>query len=74
MKNDIKNIPWHSRFDLPGITFVLFLLLALSSIPALEGSGRDLDYLGNFLRFLDQFFPPDWSILRQTMEGLWETI
>ena len=74
MKNDTKNIPWHSRFDLPSITFVLFLLLALGSLPALEGSGRDLDYLGNFLRFLDQFFPPDWSILGQTMEGLWETI
>ena len=74
MKHENQTIPWHSRFDLPGTTFILFLLLAFSSLPALEGSGRDLDYWGNLSRFLDQFFPPDWSIFAQTMAGLWETI
>lgn len=74
MKGDEQKIPWHSRFDLPGITFVLFLFLVISSLPALEGSGRNLDYLGNLLRFFDQFFPPDWSILGSTLQGLWETI
>jgi len=74
MNPEMNKMPWYSRLDLPGVTFILFLLLAASSLPALEGSGRDLDYWGNFLRFTDQFFPPDWSILGQTMEGLWETI
>ncbi len=74
MTSDKTTIPWHSRFDLPTVTFLLFLLLAFGSLPALEGSGRDLDYWGNLLRFVDQFFPPDWSILDQTLAGLWETV
>ena len=67
-------LPWHSRFDLLGVTFLLFLLGALGSLPAIEGSGRDLDYLGNLGRFASQFFPPDWSILDRTLEGLLETV
>ncbi len=57
-------LPWHSRFDLLGVTFLLFLAAALGALPAIEGSGRDLDYLGNLSRFAAQFFPPDWSISR----------
>ena len=67
-------LPWHSRFDLLGVTFLLFLLGALGSFPNIEGSGRDLDYLGNLGRFASQFFPPDWSILDRTLEGLLETV
>ena len=55
-------------------TFLLFLLGALGSFPNIEGSGRDLDYLGNLGRFASQFFPPDWSILDRTLEGLLETV
>jgi phosphonate transport system permease protein len=67
-------LPWHSRFDLLGITFLLFLLGALGALPSIEGSGRDLDYWGNLSRFTSQFFPPDWSILDRTLEGLLETV
>ncbi|MAH26524.1 MAG: phosphonate ABC transporter, permease protein PhnE [Opitutae bacterium] len=67
-------LPWHSRFDLLGITFLLFLIGAFGSLPSIEGSGRDLDYWGNLSRFSSQFFPPDWSILDRTLEGLLETV
>ena len=74
LKTENPQIAWHSRFDLQGITFFLFIILTFSSLPALEGSGRDLDYWGNIKRFAVQFFPPDWSILNQTIGGIWETI
>lgn len=67
-------LPWHSRFDLLGVTFLLFLVGALGSMSAIEGSGRDLDYWGNLSRFAAQFFPPDWSILNRTVQGLVETV
>lgn len=69
-----RELPWHSRFDLLGVTFLLFLLGALGSLPAVEGSGRNLDYWGNISRFASQFFPPDWSILGRTFEGIIETV
>ena len=74
MNSKSPQLPWHSRFDLQGITFALFILLGISSLPALEGSGRDLDYWGNLKGFLDQFLPPDFDILPQTLAGIWETI
>jgi phosphonate transport system permease protein len=67
-------LPWHSRFDLLGVTFLIFLAGAFSALPSIEGSGRDLDYLGNLTRFTSQFFPPDWSILDRTLSGLLETV
>jgi phosphonate transport system permease protein len=67
-------MPWHSRFDLLGVTFILFLAASLGAIPSIEGSGRNLDYLGNLSRFAAQFFPPDWSILERTLIGLLETV
>lgn len=67
-------LPWHSRFDLLGITFLLFLAGSIGALPSIEGSGRDLDYLGNLFRFASQFFPPDWSILDRTLSGLLDTL
>ena len=69
-----RELPWHSRFDLLGVTFLLFLLGALGSLPAVEGSGRNLDYWGNISRLASQIFPPDWSILGRTFEGIIETV
>ena len=69
-----KDLPWHSRFDLLGVTFIIFLVGSLSALPSIEGSGRQLDYLGNLSRFAAQFFPPDWSILNRTLLGLLETV
>lgn len=66
-------VPWHSRLNAVNLTFVLFLGALLLSLPALEGSGRQVDYLGNLSRFASQFFPPDLSVLPRTLEGLWET-
>lgn len=69
-----KNLPWHSRFDLLGVTFLIFLAGSISALPSIKGSGRELDYFANLSRFLAQFFPPDWSILARTLSGLFETI
>ena len=69
-----KDLPWHSRFDLLGVTFIIFLVGSLSALPSIEGSGRQLNYLGNLSRFAAQFFPPDWSILNRTLLGLLETV
>ncbi len=69
-----NQVPWHSRFDILGVTFVVFLVGAFGSLPTIEGSGRDLDYWKNIVRFAKQFFPPDWSILGQTLQGLFETV
>ena len=69
-----KDLPWHSRFDLLGVTFIIFLVGSLSALPSIEGSGRQLNYLGNLSRFAALFFPPDWSILNRTLLGLLETV
>ena len=41
-----QDLPWHSRFDLLGVTFLLFLAASLGALPSIQGSGRDLDYSG----------------------------
>jgi len=69
-----SRLPWHSRFDLLGVTFLLFIAGALGSIPGIEGAGRELDHWGNLSRFASQFFPPDLSILDRTLDGLVETL
>lgn len=69
-----QDLPWHSRFDLLGVTFLLFLAASLGALPSIQGSGRDLDYWGNLSHFIARFFPPDWSIFERTMYGLLETI
>jgi phosphonate transport system permease protein len=67
------NLPWYNRLDVVGVTFLVFLLAVISSVGALEGSGRDLDYWANLNRFLNKFFPPDLSVLDRTLEALLET-
>ena len=58
-----KTLPW------------IFVIVVLAiSAPAFKGSGRDLDYVQNILNFLKSFFPPDFSIWREVLSGLWETI
>jgi len=65
---------WKQRWTLPRISFVLFLILLLASLPIFEGSGRDISFWEQLLRFLGQFFPPDFSILPQISHALWETV
>ena len=67
-----NQVPWHSRFDILGVTFVVFLVGAFGSLPTIEGSGRDLDYWKNIVRFAKQFFSR--LVLGQTLQGLFETV
>lgn len=55
------------------IFWILFLAAVLVSWPAFEGSGRDVDSVGSFLRFFARFFPPDFSDARELVSGLIET-
>lgn len=67
------SLPWHQRLNVVNVSLLVFLLMVLSSIGVLRGSGRDLDYFANVRRFLGNFFPPDFSVSGQTLLGLWET-
>lgn len=62
-----------ARLDVMGVTIIIFLIAVFFSLPALRGSGRAIDTFGNLVRVLGQFFPPDWSVLRPTLEALVET-
>jgi phosphonate transport system permease protein len=66
-------LPWHARLNVLNVTLLLFVLAALFSLPALRGSGRELAYWENTLRFLGRFFPPDLSVLPQVLAALAET-
>ncbi len=61
------------RLDAPRVVLLLLLCATVFSLPALRGSGRELDTLANLRRFLDRFWPPDFSILPQIAPALWET-
>ena len=55
------------------VTLILFALAVIFSWPALRGSGREMDYLANFLSFAQRFWPPDFSIWPQISVALLET-
>jgi phosphonate transport system permease protein len=61
------------RLNVLNVTLILFLLAVVFSAPGIHGSGRQLNYLGNFLSFAGQFFPPDLSVTGQTLRALLET-
>ena len=56
------------------VTFLLFILAVIFSGTALKSSGRDLDYLKNLIHFLQNFYPPDFSVIKPTFTALLETI
>lgn len=70
----IPKLSFRERFTAFRATLLLFAIAVLFSLPALTGSGRDLDYIENFRRFAAKFFPPDLSILPQIFSALGETI
>ena len=70
----IPKLSVRERFTAFGATFALFLVLVIISLPALEGAGRELDYLKNLRRFAGQFFPPDFSVIPQIFAALVETL
>lgn len=59
-----------------GAAQILLITIALAvffSLPALRGSGRDMNYFSNLLTFLANFFPPDLSIGPEIASALVET-
>jgi phosphonate transport system permease protein len=60
--SEIPNLSWRDRFTAFRATLILFAIAVVISLPALTGSGRDLNYLENFWRFAGKFFPPDLSV------------
>lgn len=71
---NIPKLPLRERFTAFGATLALFLVLVVVSLPALEGAGRELDYVQNLRRFAGQFFPPDLSVAPQIFAALAETV
>jgi phosphonate transport system permease protein len=64
---------------MPGIRAItvvplIFFAGVLYSIPALQGSGREMDVWKNVTRFLGRLLPPDFSVLPQAGGALLETI
>lgn len=70
----VPELTWRERFTAFRATLLLFAAAVIFSLPALTGSGRELDYLGNLRRFAAQFFPPDLSVLPQVAAAIGETI
>jgi phosphonate transport system permease protein len=70
----IPKVALRERFTAFGATLVLFLVLVVGSLPALEGAGRELTYFQNLRRFAGQFFPPDFSVAPQILSALGETV
>ncbi|MFP5519271.1 MAG: phosphonate ABC transporter, permease protein PhnE [Bdellovibrionia bacterium] len=53
------------------LTFVI--ALGIFSLPALEGSPREISWWDQLVRLAHDFFPPDFSIWQDITEGLKET-
>ena len=70
----IPELSIRERFTAFHFSLLLIAVGVIASVPALEGSGRDLDHVANLRRFLSQFFPPDFSVLPQILSALGETI
>jgi phosphonate transport system permease protein len=69
----IPELKWHERLNVLNMALLVFLLAVVFSLPAMRGSEREMDYLGNFVRFAGYFFPPDFSVTGQTLIALRET-
>lgn len=74
MTKTAPSLSWRERFTAFRATLLIFLAAVLVSLPALRGSGRELDHLSNLRRFASQFFPPDLSVTPQILSALGETI
>ncbi len=55
------------------IKWVFVLAVIVFSWPALQGAPRELNYSDNFLRLAGEFFPPDFSVWPEVLNGLRET-
>lgn len=66
--------PWFERLNLLNTCFLLFLLATVFAFASIDGSGRNTPVAQNLLRFAADFFPPDLSVLPQTLAALHETV
>jgi phosphonate transport system permease protein len=64
---------WLHRLDASGVLLILLLVCVAASLPALRGSGRDIDWSATLLRKFHEFFPPDFSDWRLIVSTMGET-
>lgn len=69
-----RELPWTARINTASISLVAFLGLVAISAKVLRGSDRPIDYWAGLKRVIGRFFPPDWSVVGETMAALGETI
>ena len=70
----VPELSFRERFTAFHFSLLLVAVGVIASVPALRGSGRDLDYVENLRRFLAKFFPPDFSVMPDIVSALGETI
>ncbi|MFO7724603.1 MAG: phosphonate ABC transporter, permease protein PhnE [Oceanipulchritudo sp.] len=70
----IPEPPLRRRLSMANISFLLFLVLVVASLPVVAGSGRQVNPVEQFGRFAEAFFPPDLTVLPSVLSALWETI
>jgi phosphonate transport system permease protein len=70
----VPDLTLRERFTAFHFSLLLLAVGVVASVPALRGSGRDLDYVENLRRFLWKFFPPDFSVMPDIVSALGETI
>ncbi len=73
MKSESPDLDRPPLLNAPRVALILGALAIFFSLPALRGSGRDLDYWANLTRFAERFWPPDFSILPNLFPALIET-
>jgi phosphonate transport system permease protein len=70
----LPRLGWHQRINVTTVSLSVFAIAILASLPAMRGSGRELDHAGNIIRLLKRFFPPDFSVAGQILGALAETV
>jgi phosphonate transport system permease protein len=70
----LPRLCWHQRLNVTTVSLFVFLIAIVASLPAMRGSGRELDHAANLIRFLKRFFPPDFSVAGQILAALAETV
>jgi len=70
----LPELPWYARLNVLNVTLILFLLAVAFSSATLAGSGRHISYLDRLQSFAQRLFPPDPSVLPETLTALGETV
>ena len=70
----LPRLSWYQRLNVTTVSLFVLLIAIVASLPAMRGSGRELDHAANLIRFLKRFFPPDFSVAGQILGALAETV